>query len=71
MNVEVTDSSLVDEVADLLRWMGYSVLRTGNHALRFGADGDGSNLPAAAEVVLASYMRTWVARYPGVQAHVR
>ena len=71
MNVEVTDSSLVDEVADLLRWMGYSVLRTGNHALRIEAEGAASDLPAAAGVQLASYVRTWVARYRGVQARVR
>jgi hypothetical protein len=71
MDVDVSDSLLVDELADLLRRYGYAIVRTGLNRLHvgLGASQRGAvQVLGSAELELALYLRAWEARHPGVQA---
>jgi hypothetical protein len=71
MDVEVSDSALVDELAVTLRRYGYSVVRTDRNRLHVGLGAEQRGAVKAlgsAELELDLYLRAWQARYPGVGA---
>ena len=71
MNVEVSDSTLVDDLADTLRRFGYAVVRTGRRRLHvdLGAEQRGAvNVLGSAELELDLYLRAWQARHPAAVA---
>jgi hypothetical protein len=71
MKVEVSDSALVDELAQALRRYEFSVVRTGLQRLHVGFGASQRNLaatPDAAQLELDLYLKVWEAKRPGVRA---
>jgi hypothetical protein len=71
MRIEVSDSALVDELAQALRRCEFSVVRTGAQRLhvRLGAShGNVGTIPGAAELELDLYLKVWEVKHPGVRA---
>jgi len=71
MNVQVSDSTLVDGLADTLRGFGYAVARTGCQRLHvgLGAEQRGAAIVlGSAELELDLHLRTWQVRHPNALA---
>jgi len=71
MNVQVSDSAIVDGLADMLRGFGYAVARTGRQRLHvgLGAEQRGAvTVLGSAELELDLYLRAWQARHPNALA---
>jgi hypothetical protein len=68
----VSESVLVDELAQALRRCEFSVLRTGENTLHVsaGESQHGVNeIEGAAELELDLYLKVWEAKHPGAQAN--
>jgi len=62
MNVEVSESALVDGLAEMLRGFGYAVVRTGRQRLYVDLGAEQRGAPAllgSAELELDLYLRVW------------
>jgi len=71
MNVEVTESALVDGLAEMLRGFGYAVVRTGRQRLYvdLGAEQRGAAaLLGSAELELDLHLVAWQAGHPDAVA---
>ena len=71
MKVQVSESVLVDELAQALRRCEFSVLRTGENTLHVSpasAQPRGEEIPGAAELELDLYLKVWEAKHPGSRA---
>jgi hypothetical protein len=71
MRIEVSDSTLVDELAQALRRCEFSVVRTGAQRLhvRSGASHENvGTIPGAVELELDLYLKVWEVKHPGVRA---
>jgi hypothetical protein len=69
MEIGVSDSTLVDELAERLRSYGYAITRTNGHNLHVGLDASrrgAVKVLGSAELELDLYLRAWEARRPGV-----
>jgi hypothetical protein len=69
MEVEISDSALLNELAVTLRRYGYSVVRTHRNRLHvgLGAEQRGAvKVLGSAELELDLYLRAWQARHPEV-----
>ena len=71
LEVEITDPSLVEELADSLRRCGFRVLRTGDSKLTVTENdppkGPGA-IEGAAELELDLSLQIWEMTHPGVRA---
>jgi hypothetical protein len=71
MRIEVSDSALVDELAQTLRRCEFSVVRTGAQRLHVGPSATQENIaaiPGAMALELDLYLKVWEVRHPGVRA---
>jgi hypothetical protein len=67
----VSESTLVDELAQALRRCEFSVLRTGENTLHVSAGPSQQGVDAiegAAELELDLYLKVWEAKHPGTRA---
>ena len=72
MKIEVSDCTLVDELAHTLRGYDYRVIRSGANELRVGLGPDhwgALRVLGTAELELDMYLTAWQAVHPGIRAH--
>jgi hypothetical protein len=71
VKVDVSETELVDELAEALRRCEFSVLRTGANTLHVSpgpAQHGVDEIPGATELELDLYLRLWEAMHPGARA---
>jgi hypothetical protein len=71
VKVQVSEGTLVDELAQALRRCEFSVLRTGESTLNVspGPSQHGvDEIEGAAELELDLYLKVWEAKHPGARA---
>jgi hypothetical protein len=71
VKVQVSESTLVDELAQALRRCEFSVLRTGANTLHVSpvpAQHRVEEIPGAVALELDLYLKVWEAKHPGARA---
>ena len=72
LDVQITDPSFIEELADSLRRSGFRVMRTGSSTLAVKESEPLPNGPGkiegAAELELDLYLQVWEVIHPGVRA---